>query len=56
MEVPQNKANDHSHPVLWLTENCNLGRKNLSGNVTVANEITSLIILSTEDSRESNTL
>jgi hypothetical protein len=56
MEIPQNNANDHSYPVLWLSENCNLGRKNLSGNVTVANEISSFRILSTEDSINSNTL
>jgi len=37
----KNKENDLSHPVLWHSENCNLGRKNLSGNVTVANEINS---------------
>ena len=52
----QNKTNDLSHPVLWHSENCNLGRKNLSGNVTVANEINSCRILSKEDSRDSKML
>jgi hypothetical protein len=56
VEIPQNKANDPSRPALWLSENCNLGRKHLSGNVSVANEITSFRILSTEDSIDSNTL
>jgi len=56
MEIVQkNKANDLSHPVLWHSKNCNLGRKNLSGTVTVANEINSFRILS-KDLRDSKIL
>lgn len=51
----QNKANDLSHPVLWHSENCNLGRKNWSGNVTIAHETNSFRILS-KDWRDSKTL
>jgi hypothetical protein len=57
MEIMQkNKENYLSHPVLWHSENCNLGSNNLSGNLTVANEINSFRILSKEDSRDSKTL
>jgi hypothetical protein len=51
----KNKANDLSHPVLWHSKNCNLERKNLRGNVTVANEINSFRILS-KDLRDSKIL
>jgi len=52
----KNKENDLSHLVLWHSQNYNLGRKNLSGNVTGANETNSFRILSKEDSRDSKTL